>query len=165
MAIHSIKGVQKLPASLEQVWDFYSSHANLQTITPPHMKFKIISQNHGEKLYSGQEIKYKVRPVLDIPLYWITEIKDVTPPAYFMDEQRKGPFSIWQHQHFFKAIEGGVEMTDIVLYKAPFGVLGELANVLFIKRQLRNIFAFRFKKMVEIFGNWPGEQETAINRK
>ena len=162
MAIHSIKSVQKIPAALEQVWDFYSSHANLQTITPPYMKFRIISQNDGEKLYSGQEIKYKVRPVLDIPLYWTTEIKEVTPPAYFMDEQRKGPFSIWQHQHFFKAIEGGVEMTDIVLYKNPLGLLGELANVLFIKRQLRNIFAFRFRKMEEIFGKWQGEQPIKI---
>src|SRR6266480_5056687 len=92
MVIHSIKSVQKIPAPIEQIWDFYSSHANLQTITPPDMKISIISQNHGERLYSGQVIEYKVKPMLRIPLYWKTEIVNVTAPTYFMDEQRKGPY-------------------------------------------------------------------------
>jgi len=162
MAIHSIKNVQKIPATPQQVWDFYSSHANLQTITPPEMKFRIISKHYEERLHSGQIIEYKVKPAFDVPVYLKTEIRNVTPPAYFMDEQRKGPFSIWQHQHFFKAIEGGVEMTDIVLYKPPLLLVGELANILFIKRQLRNIFAYRFQKMEEIFGKWPGRQEMII---
>lgn len=162
MAVHSIKNIQKIPATLEQAWDFYSSHANLQTITPPQMKFRVISQNSGEKLYSGQIIEYKVKPLLGIPLYWMTEIKNVTAPTYFMDEQLKGPYKMWQHQHYFKAIEGGVEMTDMVLYKNPSGWLGELANVLFIKKKLRNIFEFRFRKMEEIFGKWPGGQKMMI---
>jgi ligand-binding SRPBCC domain-containing protein len=162
MAIHSVKNIQKIPAALEEVWDFYSSHANLQTITPPSMKFKVISQNNDEKLYPGQIIEYKVSPVLAIPLYWKTEIREVVAPGYFMDEQRKGPYSAWQHQHYFKAIEGGTEMTDIVLYKTPLGPLGELANILFIKGKLRNIFRFRFNKMEEIFGKWPGGQEMEI---
>ena len=162
MAMHSIKMVQKIPAPPEQVWDFYSSHANLQIITPPQMKFRIISQDYEEKLYSGQIIEYKVKPVLNIPLYWKTEIKNVTPPTYFMDEQRKGPYSSWQHQHFFKAIEGGTEMTDVVLYKNLSGFIGELANVLFIKQKLRNIFVFRFQKTEEIFGKWQGGQDMVI---
>jgi ligand-binding SRPBCC domain-containing protein len=162
MAIHSIKSVQKIPAILEEVWDFYASHANLQLITPSYMKFKVISQNEGEKLHSGQIIEYKVRPILNVPLYWKTEIKNVTAPAYFMDEQLKGPYSIWQHQHIFKTIAGGTEMTDIVLYRNPLGPLGELANIVFIKNKLRNIFEFRFNKMVEIFGTWPGGQEMQI---
>jgi ligand-binding SRPBCC domain-containing protein len=61
MAVHSIKNIQKIPTTLEQAWDFYSSHANLQTITPPEMKFRVISENSGERLYSGQIIEYKVR--------------------------------------------------------------------------------------------------------
>ena len=162
MTIHSIKTVQKIPAALEQVWEFFSNHANLQMITPSYVKFSFISQNAGEKLHSGQIIEYKLRPILNIPLYWMTEIKNVTAPAYFMDEQRKGPYSIWQHQHLFKAIAGGTEMTDIVLYKNPLGILGELANGLFVKRKLRNIFEFRFNKMEEIFGKWPGGQEMFI---
>ena len=165
MAVHSLKNIQKIPAPLEQVWDFYSNHANLQTITPSYMKFKVISQNHDEKLHSGQIIEYKVRPLLNIPLYWMTEIKNVNPPVYFMDEQRKGPYHTWQHQHFFKAIEGGTEMTDVVLYKNPLGPIGELANLVFVKKKLRKIFEFRFQKMEEIFGKWKGGQEMIISIK
>ena len=162
MAIHSIKSIQKIPARLEQVWDFYASHANLQTITPSYMKFKVISQNEAEKLHSGQIIEYKVRPILNIPLYWMTEIKNVATPVYFMDEQRKGPYSIWQHQHIFRTIAGGTEMTDLVLYQVPLGPVGELANSLFVKRKLRNVFEFRYHKMEEIFGKWPQGEEPLI---
>jgi len=86
----------------------------------------------------------------------------VEAPIYFMDEQRKGPYSTWQHQHYFKAIEGGTEMTDIVLYKNPFGIIGEIANVLLVKRKLRDIFEYRFNKMESVFGKWPGLQESGI---
>src|SRR5258705_12097576 len=165
MLIHSIKSTQKIPATLERVWDFFSSHANLQTITPSYMKFKVISQNEGEKLFAGQVIEYKVSPLVGIPLYWKTMIRNVTAPYYFMDEQSKGPFGIWQHQHMFRAIEGGMEMTDIVLYLNPLGPLGELGNSLFVKKKLRNIFEFRFNKMEEIFGKWPGGQEMRISIK
>jgi len=158
MRIHSIKSIQKIPAPLELVWDFYADHANLQLITPSYMRFEIISQNLNEKLHTGQVIEYKVRPMFKIPLYWMTVIKKVEAPIYFMDEQRKGPYSIWQHQHYFKAIEGGTEMTDIVLYKNPFGIIGELANGLLVKRKLRNIFEYRFKQMENIFGKWEGSR-------
>ena len=162
MRLHSLTCIQKIPAPLQQVWDFYASHANLQIITPSYMKFKVISQNEAEKLHSGQVIEYQVRPILNIPLYWMTVIKNVSAPTYFMDEQRKGPYSIWQHQHIFKAIDGGTEMTDIVLYRNRLSLLGELANVLFIKRKLRDIFEFRFHKMEEIFGKWPGGHEVEM---
>lgn len=162
MPVHSLKSIQKIPTTLEQVWDFYFNHANLQTITPQEMKFKIISQGHEVKLRQGQIIEYKVSPVLGIPLYWMTEITNVTAPSYFVDEQRKGPYRLWQHQHHFKAIEGGVEMTDIVLYQNPLWLIGELANVLFIKRKLRAIFEFRFRKMEEVFGKWPGGQAVSL---
>jgi ligand-binding SRPBCC domain-containing protein len=162
MAAHFVKSIQKIPAASEQVWDFFSGHANLQMITPPYMKFIVISQHGDEKLYTGQMIEYKVSPVLGIPLYWKTEIKNVNRPAYFIDEQRKGPYKLWQHQHLFKMIEGGVEMTDIVRYENPLWVIGELANVLFIKRKLRDIFEFRYHKIEEIFGKWPGGQGMRI---
>jgi ligand-binding SRPBCC domain-containing protein len=156
MAVHSIKSVQKIPASIERVWDFYSSHANLQMITPAHMKFKIISQNEQEKLHSGQVIEYKVHALFNIPMYWMAEIKNVTPPFYFMDEQRKGPYAAWQHQHFFEAIEGGTRMMDIVLYRMPTGFIGDLTNLLIVKRKLIDIFTFRFHQMEKLFGPWPG---------
>ena len=162
MRLHSLTCIQKIPAPLQQVWDFYASHANLQIITPSYMKFKVISQNADEKLHTGQVIEYKLRPVFNISIYWMTLIKRAEAPTYFIDEQRKGPYSIWQHQHYFKAIEGGTETTDIVLYKNPFGIIGELANVLLVKRKLRNLFQFRFDKMEDIFGSWPDGQKSTI---
>ena len=163
MAIHSIKSIQKIPAPIDQVWEFFSSHTNLQTITPPGMGFNIISQNVHNKLHEGQIIEYKVRPLFNIPLYWMTEIRNVNAPFYFMDEQRKGPYSIWQHQHIFRTIDGGTEMTDLVLYKNPFGIIGELGNVLFVRKKLKAIFLFRFNRIDEIFGKWDGKQEAEIN--
>ncbi len=154
MAAHSLKTVQKIPASLEEVWNFFSDPSNLNNITPKNMKFRVISKHHGNSIYAGQIFEYKVSPVLNIPMYWMTEITHVSPLKYFVDEQRKGPYALWQHQHHFKEIEGGVEMTDIVHYKNPLGFLGNLANTLFIKKKLEEIFRFR-KEMVEgKFGAW-----------
>ena len=118
------------------------------------MGFKIISQHHGEKMYAGQIIEYKVRPLLGIHLYWMTEITHVEDQKYFVDEQRFGPYNMWHHQHHFKPIDGGVEMTDIVHYKNPLWFLGDIANALFVKKQLEEIFEFRYQKVAELFGEW-----------
>ncbi|MFZ4057884.1 MAG: SRPBCC family protein [Ferruginibacter sp.] len=150
--VYSIKTVQRMPVSLEQAWDFFSSPANLKEITPANLGFNIISKHHGEKMYAGQIIEYIVKPVLGIPLYWMTEISHVTDHQYFVDEQRFGPYVMWHHQHHFKAIEGGVEMTDIVHYKLPFWFLGDLAHGLFVAKQLQGIFDHRFKVVEERFG-------------
>ena len=90
-------------------------------------------------------------------MYWMTEITHVEELKYFIDVQRKGPYSLWHHQHHFKKIEGGVEMIDIVHYKNPMGFIGEIGNILFVKNQLRKIFEFRFQKTEEIFGKWKGQ--------
>jgi len=137
---------------MEKAWDFFSSPANLQQITPSSLGFSIISKFHGDKMYAGQVIEYKVRPVMGIPLYWMTEITHVSEGKYFVDEQRFGPYSLWHHQHHFRVVEGGVEMTDIVHYKLPFWFLGDIANSLLVKRQLKGIFDFRFKKVESLFG-------------
>jgi len=154
MAAHSIKTVQKIPVSLDKAWDFFSNPANLQAITPENMGFTVISKHHGDTMYAGQIIEYKVRPVLNIPIYWMTEITQVKDKEYFIDEQRYGPYSLWHHQHHFKAIDGGVEMTDIVHYKNPFWILGKIANSLFVQKKLESIFDYRFKKVEKIFGKW-----------
>jgi ligand-binding SRPBCC domain-containing protein len=159
---HSIKTVQKIPVSLDRAWDFFSNPANLQAITPGNLGFTIISRYHGEQVYAGQIIEYRVKPVLHIPLYWMTEITQVKDREYFIDEQRRGPYRIWHHQHHFKAIAGGVEMTDIVHYTVPFWIPGRLANTLFVKKQLKKIFDYRFQKVEEILGKWPGGQERQI---
>lgn len=150
--IYSLKAVQKIPVSLNKAWEFFSSPANLQEITPGGLGLKIISKHHEEKMYAGQVIEYKVSPLLGIPLYWMTEITHVEDQKYFVDEQRFGPYRLWHHQHHFKAIDGGVEMTDIVHYKLPLWFLGDIANELFVKKKLRQIFDYRFKKVEELFG-------------
>lgn len=149
--VYSIKTVQFLPISLETAWDFFSSPANLKEITPNNLGFNIISKYHGDKMYGGQIIEYTVRPILNIPLYWMTEITQVEHLKYFVDEQRFGPYSLWHHQHQFKEVEGGVEMTDIVHYKLPFWFLGDIANSLFVKRQLKSIFDYRFTAVAKRF--------------
>jgi ligand-binding SRPBCC domain-containing protein len=162
MPVYSLKTVQKIPIDINKAWDFFSSPANLSTITPAEMKFNIISKHHGEKMYAGQIIEYTVSPVSGIKLYWMTEITHVQPMDFFIDEQRYGPYAMWHHQHHFKAIEGGVEMTDIVHYKNPLGILGKMANGIFVRPKLRGIFEFRFDKVEALFGKWPGVQERAV---
>lgn len=152
--VHSLKIIQKLPISLEKAWSFFSRPDNLKDITPQSLGFKVVSKFHGDTMYAGQIIEYKVSPVAGIPIYWMTEITHVEFEKYFVDEQRFGPYSMWHHQHHFKAIEAGVEMTDIIHYKLPLWFLGEIASTLFVNKQLRGIFDFRFKKIEDLFGKW-----------
>ena len=151
--VYSIKTVQKLPISLDKAWEFFISPANLKEITPDELGFNIISKHHGEKMYPGQIIEYKVSPVLHIPIYWMTEITHVEDRKYFVDEQRFGPYAMWHHQHHFKQVDDGVEMTDIVHYKLPFWFLGDIAHFLFVKKQLQGIFDYRFAKTEKLFSN------------
>ena len=152
MSTHSFQTRQILPISLEKAWDYFSNPANLQAITPPDMGFTIVSKYHGPRMYAGQLIEYKVSPLLGIPMYWMTEITQVSEGRYFVDEQRFGPYSLWHHQHHFKAIPGGVAMEDIVHYKIPMGFLGDIANALFVRKQLQGIFDFRYKAVLDLWG-------------
>lgn len=142
---------QFVPTDLQTCWDFFSSPKNLKTITPPYMGFDVLTEI-PEKMYEGLMIEYRVTPLLGIPMNWITEIKYVHDHKFFVDEQRKGPYKIWHHEHHFKAVDGGVEMLDIVSYELPLGFLGKLAHPLIVKNKLEEIFAYRFKKVEEIFG-------------
>jgi ligand-binding SRPBCC domain-containing protein len=157
MAVYSLKSVQKIPVPVSEIWDFFSSPKNLPELTPAALGFKIISRHHGDKIYQGQIIEYKVSPLFGIPLYWMTEITHVEDQQYFVDEQRYGPYSMWHHQHHFQPVEGGVEMTDIVHYKNPFWVLGDLANALIVRKKLREIFTHRYSSIETRFGRWPGQ--------
>ena len=76
-----------MPISLEQAWDFFSKPDNLKEITPSNLGFNIISKHHGSTMYSGQIIEYTVKPILGIPLYWMTEITHVIDKQYFVDER------------------------------------------------------------------------------
>lgn len=156
MSVHNLKCIQQLPVDLNTAWEFFSSPLNLKEITPPRMGFHVTSDPEFlDKMYPGQIIMYTVKPLAGIPLFWMTEITQVESGRYFVDEQRVGPYSLWHHQHHFKAIPGGVEMTDLVHYRIPLGPLGDLANLLFVRRQLEEIFDFRRKKLESVFGVMP----------
>lgn len=162
MSTYSLKTIQNIPVDIDTAWDFFSSPANLQNITPPEMGFKIISQHHGGKMYPGQIIEYKVKPIPGISIYWMTEITHVEGKKYFVDEQRFGPYQLWHHQHHFKQINSGVEMTDMVHYRNPLGFLGNIANAVFVEKQLRKIFEYRFQKVEELFGKWNMPQNKSV---
>ena len=152
MAFFQLHTTQKIPSTVEKVWEFISSPKNLKEITPPHMGFDITSRNLPDKMYPGMIITYKVSPFLGIKMTWVTEITQVREKEFFVDEQRSGPYTLWHHQHHIEPVEGGVLMTDIVTYKPPFGILGALANYLFISKQLKGIFDFREKALERVFG-------------
>lgn len=152
MMVHALRFEQKLPVDKDTLWTFVASPLNLRLITPEYMKFKVTSELKQALMYPGMMITYKVSPLFNIPLNWCTEITHVEEGVYFVDEQRQGPYRIWHHEHHLKEISGGTIMTDILHYQLPLGPIGELAHALFVKKQLKNIFDFRYKKLEVIFG-------------
>ena len=141
---------QFLPIPIEEAWHFFSSPVNLNLITPPNLKFNILDQLPDE-VYKGLIIRYRIEPMLSIPMNWVTEITAVEKNKFFIDEQIKGPYKVWHHEHHFKAEEGGVQMTDKLTYDIGWSLLGWFAGKLWVDQQVRNIFAFREKKLKELY--------------
>ena len=153
MKIYTLSSQQKLPISLQQAWDFLSDPKNLKTITPDYMSFDILS-GADRPMFPGQLIQYIVTPIAGIKTKWVTEITHVQHLEYFVDEQRFGPYALWHHKHFIKEIEGGVLMEDIVDYKVPFGILGELVHPFLVAPKLKEIFEYRRTKLIDLFGEF-----------
>lgn len=153
MKLYSLHTVQKLPISIDEAWKFFSDPKNLKVITPDYMGFDITSGG-DRPMFPGQIIQYIVKPIAGIKTKWVTEITHVYEPYHFVDEQRFGPYDLWHHKHFFRAIDGGVEIEDIVDYKLPFGMLGRLVHKPLVRGKLEEIFAFRRRKLIEIFGDY-----------
>lgn len=153
MSVHKLQFKQVIPQPIESVWQFFSNPKNLEKITPPEMGFEHTVYSN-ENMYAGMIIMHKVRPILNIPVNWVTEITQVNAPHFFIDEQRKGIYSFWHHQHHFEAVENGTEMTDIIHYEVPFGFLGDIVNSIFVRNKLHEVFEYRFKKVDEIFGKF-----------
>ncbi|NJN41419.1 MAG: SRPBCC family protein [Flammeovirgaceae bacterium] len=151
MKVYSFKRNLKLPISLEDAWAFFSNPENLSKITPPEMSFEIISISGKESIYAGQIIKYQVSILPFLKVNWVSEITTVNKPYLFIDEQRAGPYSFWHHQHHFHRLNDGVEMIDEVNYSVPLGILGQLANRLFVARELERIFEYRSDVLVKTF--------------
>ena len=149
--MYSFKAEQKINCDINKVWDFISSPKNLSLITPSYMDFVILNPELLEKMYPGMMIHYRVRPMMNIPVKWVTEITHVEEPYYFVDEQRIGPYRMWHHEHRLVETKDGVLMLDTVHYVPPFGWIGDLAQALFIGDKLQSIFDYRRKKIDEIF--------------
>lgn len=154
--LYTFRAVQQFPTDINTLWKFASSPKNLRLITPAYMGFDIVSDFLEEEMYPGQIIAYKVSPLLGIPMTWITEITHVKDQAYFVDNQRFGPYAMWHHRHVFRSIQGGVEMTDLVHYKLPMGWLGDWAHALLVRRKIEDIFHYRYRKMEALFGKISG---------
>lgn len=133
---------QFLPISIEKAWDFFATPKNLNEVTPKDMVFKILG-DIPDKMYQGMFIQYKITPMLNIQLDWCTEITHIQEGQFFVDEQRKGPYNIWHHEHHFKSVEGGVLMTDILHYDVGLGILGWIAGKLFVDNKVKQIFEYR----------------------
>ncbi len=167
--MQTIHTSQILPVSIAEAWDFLSLPENLAHITPAYLGFNILNKEELRKIYQGQIIHYKVSPLFNIPLDWVTEVTHVDEPNYFVDEQRFGPYKFWHHKHFLKEHELGVIMEDLIHYSLPFGFIGNLMNGMIVKKQLGEIFQYRFKKLEEMFGtvdhhSKPIKQTTILNR-
>lgn len=151
MKVYLLKQTQILPLSLERAWQYFSNAANLPDLTPPWLKFEVQSEL-PERMYPGMIARYTVRPILGIPMQWVTEITQVEEKRYFIDEQRFGPYRFWHHQHHFREVVDGVEMTDLVHYALPLGPAGQLVHSLSVYAKLQDIFAYRRQVLEHRFG-------------
>ena len=151
MKLHKLHYVARLPIAIGQAWDFFSSPANLSLITPPEMQFQVLS-DLPDRIYAGMISIYRLRPMLGIPVGWVTEITHVDEPNLFVDEQRFGPYKFWHHEHSFRQVDGGVEIDDLIYYGLPMGSIGSLINLLVVRRQLKGVFEFRQRALEARFG-------------
>lgn len=151
MKTHVLNKEQFLPISLTEAWAFFSTPNNLSAITPKNMGFIIKSKIENEEIFEGMKIEYTVKPVLGIPLKWITRIGKTHKPFMFTDVQEKGPYKLWEHTHTFVENENGVLIKDEVKYQLPFGIFGNIAHALFVKNKLKSIFDYRSNMLQKMF--------------
>lgn len=146
MKTHTLRFTSWLPRAIEEVFSFFSDARNLEQITPPWLKFQVMNQE-AIAMAPGARISYRLR-LRGVPIRWESEITAWEPPHRFVDEQRRGPYRFWKHEHRFTPRGNGTEMTDEVQY-AVIG--GTLVNALLVAPDLQKIFHFRQDKLASIF--------------
>lgn len=151
MKLHVLERRLEIPITLKEAWDFFSNPANLADITPPRLGFRMTSEAPG-RIYTGLILTYTVSPFFGMPVDWVTEITYVKEPEFFVDDQRRGPYKLWHHEHMFKETGGGVEVHDLVHYALPLGPLGDIVHELVVKRQLKEIFDYRSGYLARKYG-------------
>ncbi|HEY6914003.1 MAG TPA: SRPBCC family protein [Paludibacter sp.] len=145
-----LKQEQFLPITLNQAWQFFATPRNLNEVTPDDMVFEIVS-DLPKSMYAGLLINYRLKPMFNIPVDWCTEITHIKEKEYFVDEQRKGPYRIWHHEHHFEVVEGGVLMTDLLHYDIGKSLFGWIAGKLFVHKKVKAIFDYRYKTLQTYF--------------
>ncbi len=152
MAVHTLHTKQILRATRQEAWDFFSNPRNLLRITPPELGFEVLTPDLPPRMREGMVIAYRVRPLLGLPMTWLSQITLVEEGVRFIDEQRRGPYAVWHHEHEFHDLgDGRIEMEDRVTYVLPFGPLGDLVHGPLVRPQLEKIFAYREKVVRELF--------------
>ena len=147
--------VQMLPLPPEQVFDFFADAGNLEAITPPFLRFRIVTPG-PIAMHAGTLIEYRLQ-LFGLPFGWLTEIESYDPPRSFCDRQLRGPYALWHHTHTFEAVvdeagNAGTRMTDVVRYRLPLGLVGTIVHALFVRRTLARIFDYRREKIAAMLG-------------
>ncbi len=138
-----------MPRPREEVFKFFSDPKNLEILTPPHLRFKVL-QSSTDNLQSGSRIDYRLQ-LHGIPFRWQSLIEEWQPVTHFTDRQVRGPYSKWHHTHTFVEKDGGTLIRDHALYRLPLGVPGDMVAHYFVKKDLEKIFGFRHHKSRELF--------------
>jgi ligand-binding SRPBCC domain-containing protein len=148
MAIYTLQRELLVANALPEVFDFFSRAENLERLTPPWMRFRILTPP-PIMMRQGTTIAYALR-VHGIPIRWLTEIEEWNPPFEFVDNQAKGPYKLWRHTHRFSVVAGGTLVTDLVEYALPFGAVGRVVHRLQVARDLGRIFDYRSQRVLEL---------------
>ena len=156
MTVHTIETEVWLPKPLDIVFPFFADARNLATLTPPWLRFSVLTPGPIQ-LKPGALIDYRLH-LHRIPIRWQSEITAWQPPHRFVDEQRRGPYRCWIHEHTFVEHNGGTLARDRVQYAVSGG---SLVNYLFVARDLQRVFAFRKETLIRIFGSVTGEHDVA----
>lgn len=134
---------------VDEVFGFFAKAENLNLITPPDLKFNILTPLPIE-MKKGTLIDYRIK-LGGFSFKWKTEITNWNPPFSFTDTQLKGPYRIWVHEHTFESQNGKTIVKDKVTYLPPGYIAEPFINSLFVKHRLEKIFEFRRQKISEYF--------------
>lgn len=160
MSEHVLERSQRVEVTPEQAFAFYGDALNLEPMTPPWLHFEVLTPK-PIVLAAGALLDYRLR-LHGVPVRWQTRIEIWEPPLRFVDTQARGPFRLWEHTHLFEPDgDGAVTIRDRVRYEIPFGPLGNAAERLFVRRDLRRIFDFRAEAVRQRLGSQADSSEPA----